>query len=184
MPILDDPVCPDTPGDPPKDMAGKMRDLDPGQDEIAVVVDDAAKPRSSALRIPSDERIPWRCLPCRSAEYCTGDNPLPAIADEVSDCLPHVCPESEIVIVRKKLVQQSEVWTSGCDGLDLQRGQISEAGANCGCHNFDDWRRAFYGTASSGRQGDEPFLVQLVQHGPACHVLELSGQRLPAPASA
>ncbi len=93
-------------------MARQMRHLDPRQDEIAVVVGDPAEPLCAKLGTPADERVPRRRLPRRSAENRAGHNPFVPIPDEVSDCLTDGRTESEIVVGRKKLVQEPGIVAS------------------------------------------------------------------------
>lgn len=99
MAVLIDPVLPDTPHDPAKDMAGQMRHTHPGQDEEACIIGHEVDVVFSCCRLPPNKGVARSDCPGGGTEEEAGNRVTGAILHQILDIFTDRSVEPEVVML-------------------------------------------------------------------------------------
>ena len=109
-----------------QEVAGEVRDTDPGKDQEAHIVGNPREALGTGGVAPSDELIAWLDPPGGSAKERTGDVAAHGVADQVSHVFAHGPAQAEIVVTDEVVGQDPVAGLLGREGLDGQGRDLGQ----------------------------------------------------------
>src|SRR5580704_224036 len=131
MVIASLPVGIDPLGNLRKNMAGQMRNTNPGQDQKATLVGDEGQAASALLSRPTDPLISGSALPGGRSKEQTGQIHSLATADHIAEVLAHGAAIAQVMVLGQIPLEPRMLRLPAANDTDLkrtQRGQIPDDG--------------------------------------------------------
>ena len=174
-------------GDPREKIEGQVRDIDPGQDEIAIVVGDPGQALSAGQREPSNPLVAGRDFPGRRTEEHAGQIAARLILNTIGDIFPDRAPVSQVMVTGQESGEDVHLGIAAGQRRDGEgqvraQGAFDHQGVGGKIEKFRGVERSAFGRqATACRQHQESTLMQLKHQGARRHVFELAAGATPIP---
>lgn len=187
MSVFGLPIGRDAAGDASENMAGQMRDFDPWQDQVPVVIGDPGQALGAGRREPSDPLVARRDFPSRRAEEYAGQIATRSVLDTIGDIFTDGAKVSQVMVAGQEPGERIGLRIAPGQGSDGEREALAQGGID-----FCAWSQEIeeFGGVESPTFGREPStrgqhhplaLVELEHQGARRHVFELAAGAVPIP---